>query len=479
MSQNPLSQSPLPPQPTQSGPDLSKSDLIPLLSGRVRLWRSRALIPIAAVTVTSLLLFGWKVQNVHDILKYMYVLTTFVLLMTFVALYVYSGERKNILWYSVPAAITAAQLHYFLGQYIYVFREVLPGKTDTTGFVPTFIGMFFAAGLMEEVLKAVPILLALALALYLRSTGSRGNALTRGLALQGPLDGVLMGAAAGAAFIWIETLLQYVPRQIVQANDPKLGVIMGFLLLFPRIIKGIVGHMGYAGILGYFIGLSVTHPKAAWKLIPIGIVLASLLHAFWNSASELSRDYGSYLAAPLIAIVFLACLMKARQLEASRLGRPVDGQSILAVSPSYGPAPIMPAGIVPPSPPGIAGALAGAATLIERAAGVTSRTTAASPPAPMPASGLAIGTSSARYALAAGVPIDLSALFGPDGVPAGHTGLILPAPGGLAIRNMGAASWSAATPDGAAWTVSPGEDLPAVAGTTLLIGAATIGIGAY
>ncbi|HMO27717.1 PrsW family glutamic-type intramembrane protease [Enterovirga sp.] len=477
-----MPQDPLPPQPPQREPELSRSDLIPVISPKVRLWRSKALIPIVLVTATSLVLFRWgEVKDIRQVLLYMAIVSACLLATMFVALYVYSGERKAIAWYAVPAAITYVQLVYFLGEYIHVFREILPGKTDgVRGFPATFRAMFFGAGLMEEVLKAVPALLALALALALRGNGSPGNVLTRGLALRGPVDGLLTGAAAGAMFIFLETVFQYVPERIGAYKDTKYGVIMGFMLLFPRIIKGVIGHIGYAGISGYFIGLAATHPRHAWKLVPVGIVTAALLHAFWNSADTISTEWGSFIAGPLIALVFLACLMKARQLEASRTGGAIDGQSILALSPGYGPGPIMPAGIVPPAPPGIAGVLAGAATAIERSVGVTSRTTEAPAEPAVPASGLAIGTANVRYALVPNPQVDLSTLFAADGAPPGCTAAIVAMPGGgMAICNTGSVVWSAAMPDGSAQPVHPGQEVPALAGTTLLLGGAVLGIGAY
>lgn len=475
-----MSQDALPRQPVQNKPELSRSDLIPVLSPKVKLWRSKALLPILLVTVTSLVLFRWgEVTNTKQVIAYMATVAGCLLLTMFIALYVYAGEKKNILWYAIPAAITYVQLSYVLNGYIWFFREVLPGNLRNMGkgFLSDFVTMFFAAGLMEEVLKAVPVLLALAVALAMQ--GRPNNWLTRGIALQGPVDGLLMGAAAGATFILLETVYQYVPTQFGAYKDVQYGVIRGFMLLFPRVIKGVIGHIGYAGIAGYFIGLAATHPKHAWKLVPLGILVATVLHAFWNSADTLSPVWGAYVAGPLTAIVFLACLMKARQLEASRTGGAIDGQSILALSPGYGPGPIMPSGIVPPPPPGVAGALASAATAIERSVGVTSRTTQAAPAA-VPPAGLAIGTSSARYALAPNPHVDLSALFVADGAPPGCTGAVVAMPGGgLAICNTGSVVWTAAMPDGSSRPVQAGQEVAALPGTTLLLGRAVVGIGAY
>lgn len=475
-------QMPLPPAPPSRDADLRLSEVIPFRSSKIRIWGSRALLPVIVVAGATVALFGFSFKTYADIRLYMNVVAAVILLLTFLVLYIYAGERKNILWYAFPAFVTALQLEYLIGPYIHVFREILPGNTDAKGFGPAFVGMFFGAGLMEEMLKGVPILFGLAVALLIRAYPSASNLVTRGLAVQGPLDGLLMGAAAGAAFIMIETMTMYVPSTIGKVQDASLGHLMGFVLMIPRVMKSVVGHMGYAGIFGYFIGLAATHPRSAWKLVLFGLLVSSVLHAFWNSAGELSRDYGPYVSAALIGFTFFACLLKARQLEASRVGGYIDGRSILALSPEVAPAPVVPGGIVPPAPSGVAGAFTGAATALERTIGVTAHTTpvAAAPAAPVPESGVAIGTPDLRYALVPGLPIDLSALFGGVGAPPGYQGAILAgADGSLALVNTGPAAWSVVRPDGSRTTVPSGAYLEVRPGTSLLVGGATLAIAAY
>jgi RsiW-degrading membrane proteinase PrsW (M82 family) len=43
------------------------------------------------------------------------------------------------------------------------------------------------------------------------------------------------------------------------------AVAMGMMLLLPRVFGGLVGHMAYSGLFGYFIGLSVIRPKQMWQ----------------------------------------------------------------------------------------------------------------------------------------------------------------------------------------------------------------------
>lgn len=489
---------PMPPLPQQPYPDdaLTTSELMPFRSKKISIWRSRALIPLAATALTCVLLFSvmGSIRGEAEILTYMRIVACFLVFAMFVGMYFYVGESKHMLWYVIPVVITWAQMLFLLRPYIFVFRTLLPGSMEGPGFVPAFIGMLFGAGLMEELLKAVPALIGLVIALRLRKTRRPGNFLTRGLALEGPVDGLLVGAAAGAAFILFETLLQYVPNTIntVMQNtkgDQGIALLFGFMLLLPRVLNGIIGHMAWAGISGYFIGLAVSHPRALPKLLLVGWLLPATLHGFWNSADQLLGKAGSYVSALLSLFFFIACILKAKQLEVSRLGGPIDGRSILAVSPAPGAAPAAPAGIVPPSAPGLAGILTAITTAVEKLVGFTARTTVPTPgtvtagppaPAPIPESGLSIGNGSVRYALAPDQEIDFSALFGSAGVPAGYAGLIVAAPGGgMDIRNTGSAPITVAAPDGAISAVPAGSAFRAAAGARLVLGSASLDIQAY
>ncbi|MGE0420023.1 MAG: PrsW family glutamic-type intramembrane protease, partial [Acetobacteraceae bacterium] len=135
-----------------------------------------------------------------------------------------------------------------------------------------------------------------------------------------------------------------------KGND--LGAFgLGLMLLFPRVINGLAGHMAYAGIFGYFIGLAVIRPRKAPLLLLIGWLTAAILHALWNSTGTIS-EYINYLVAAGTVVVLIACLLKARQIEASIFGRSVETSgSIIVGAPGsgsvYGMAP-------PPVPPPVA-----------------------------------------------------------------------------------------------------------------------------
>lgn len=481
-----MAEPPLP--PIASSDALTRSELLPLGSTRINILRSRALVPFVLTGATCVGLF-YAIMHIpgYKISVYMNILATFIVFMMFLGLYLYSGERKNILWYGFPAVLVALQLEFTFRYYYFVTRQWLPGDTKTAQdtFPGQFVANVFGPGFSEEFLKAGALFIGLALATWLRRSHSRGNVLTRGLALEGPIDGMLMGAASGGAFILIETMAQYVPNAMRAATTPAAGAAQGLMLLIPRVLNGVVGHMAYAGIFGYFAGLAVSHPRATFRLLGLGFVLAALLHGFWNSSSFLSPTSGLGMSAFLTGTIYFACFMKARQLEASRLGLPVDGRSILALTPHLAVGPPRAAGIVPPTPTGVAGALSGVATAFERSIGVTARTTTPPPGGfpgspGIPPSGLSIDGGDARYALEAGRPLDFTTLFASAGVPPGCIGAVVAAPeGGLQIRNTGSATWAVLRQDGSAATIAPGGTVRPLDGMKLVLGHATIGIHAY
>ncbi len=202
--------------------------------------------------------------------------------------------------------------------FILVFRDILPGNLPNQGEVVSlmslFIRMFFGAGLMEELLKAIPVLGLYFLGLLLRSPWRER------IGVWEPLDGILLGTASAVGFTLIETLGQYVPGLIdnitLQAGE-EAGQLLGLQLLIPRILGSVVGHMAYSGYLGYFIGLSVLKPSKRWRILGIGYICAATLHALWNATG--------YVSPLLLAVVgilsytFLAAaILKARALSPTR-----------------------------------------------------------------------------------------------------------------------------------------------------------------
>jgi len=146
-----------------------------------------------------------------------------------------------------------------------------------------------------------------------------------------PLDGILLGAASSVGFTLLETLGDYVPRQlhiVIQQTGTEsglwIGQYLGLELLIPRILGEIAGHMAYSGYFGYFIGLSVLKPHRRWQILGIGYLSAATIHTFWDSVDAFTNNNVqlSIFLHSLIGIVaylfLMAAILKARQLSPTR-----------------------------------------------------------------------------------------------------------------------------------------------------------------
>lgn len=223
-------------------------------------------------------------------------------------------------WVLLGCALATSSLLVspLLPLFIIIFRDILPGSLPHEGEVVSFmslsIRMFFGAGLMEELLKALPVLAAFLLGRLLRSPWREQ------IGVWEPLDGILLGTASAIGFTLLETLGQYVPDIIdnvtFQAGDSS-GELLGLQLLIPRLLGSVAGHMAYSGYFGYFIGLSVLKPSRVWQILIIGYFCASALHALWNATGFVSALLLA--GVGVLSYAFLAAaILKARALSPTR-----------------------------------------------------------------------------------------------------------------------------------------------------------------
>lgn len=291
----------------------SKSQLFPLLSHWSELRQKTFLVP---VTVTVVFVMGMFATL--GTLVYLGLLALYLTGAGYYFIYRLCGKDKPW-WLSLGAALMTMLILVspLLSLFIFIFRDLLPGHIpgeESTGFVTLLVSMFFGAGLMEELLKALPVLGAYWL-------GSRLSSPWRErVGVWEPLDGIVLGTASAAGFTLLETLGQYVPgitQEIASQHGEGVGYFVGLQLLIPRIVGAVAGHMAYSGYLGYFIGLSALKPASRWQVLGVGYFSAAGLHALWNSADAFGVWF-SVLVGSLSYIFLAAAILKARQISPTR-----------------------------------------------------------------------------------------------------------------------------------------------------------------
>ncbi len=437
--------------------DASMSELMPFRSSKIKLWKSPLFYLLLIAGGASVLMFGMGgaiigSPNAQGFGAYMafVILTVFViLLMLQMSIYAYARSDRSIWPFMIAYVVVCVQMMTPIIQpYFFVFRKLLPGDiqiTEQTPFLTAFVSMWFGAGMMEELLKGVPILLGAWLAVNAAKHPQwTSKPWFRLLQVRGPLDGVLMGAFAGAAFIFIETATQYVPMtamNVAKQSDYGTGLAAGLLLLVPRVIGG-ASHIAYSIIFGYFIGLGVIRPRQFWKLVGIGYLASCLIHALWNSVGQISPML--YWVVSLAgAIIAGAMILKARQIDASELGRENFSSGSILVERSPAAPAARPTGNIPPVP---------------------SPAPAAAPRASASADGrpLALDVEGLIIPLRGGSAVDLGVEPALGGRGQGVSGQVVPHPtraNVLGLRNTGAVAWTARLRNGSQQTIANGQNV--------------------
>jgi RsiW-degrading membrane proteinase PrsW (M82 family) len=275
---------------------------------------------------------------------------------TFASLYfIYRLVGKNKSWLILAGAMafTAYFLWlfstrgYFGWMYEFFHNDLAGGDPDDNGpFLQLFMRHFLGTGFFEETVKAIPVLLLAFAGRYMTPT-TRSR-----IGVDEPLDGILVGAAAGGGFAIIETLCQYVPNYLavvwlkmglllngvsgeavkpfvaklnvqqlyhfIQLGSAVLKTDPGIGFLIERSLDLSFGHMAYSGYFGYFIGLSVLKPEQRWKILAIGLVSASIPHALWDSVASLDILPLQAACALFSYAVLAAAILKAREISPNR-----------------------------------------------------------------------------------------------------------------------------------------------------------------
>tara|TARA_B100000959_G_scaffold253969_1_gene285294 strand:- start:36 stop:581 length:546 start_codon:yes stop_codon:yes gene_type:complete len=169
-------------------------------------------------------------------------------------------------------------------------------------FSEQFMGHFVGAGLMEELFKSIPVWVVIFF-------GSRFENLNLPGFVNGKLNptiAILIGTASAVAFIILETLGQYVP-----SIDDPFDLAYGLMLLIPRFITGMAGHVGWSGIFAYYIALGFYYKRVNVVYPLIGWILSAFLHGLWN-ATGVSSLLISTSVAVITFVIFIIYLYKSK-----------------------------------------------------------------------------------------------------------------------------------------------------------------------
>ncbi|MFB2968124.1 PrsW family glutamic-type intramembrane protease [Aerosakkonema sp. BLCC-F183] len=301
-------------RPSQTD-SVSFTQLFPIFSTGRELTQKAYLLP-GIITVGFVVLMFAAVGNP---MVFNLVLASYLAGSAYYFVYQLCGKHKPW-WVLVACALVTVLilLSPLLPLFIVIFRQILPGSLPTNFENLTFpillLRMFFGAGLMEELLKALPVLGAYLLGRRLPP------AWREKIGVVEPLDGILLGTSSAVGFTLMETLGQYVPQIIRDATfqvGEGVGELVGLQLLIPRILGSVAGHMAYSGYLGYFIGLSSLKPRRRWQILSIGYLSAAVLHALWNATGIIS-PFVLALVGVLSYAFLTAAILKARALSPRR-----------------------------------------------------------------------------------------------------------------------------------------------------------------
>lgn len=152
------------------------------------------------------------------------------------------------------------------------------------------IGTSLVAPVVEESAKGLGVLLIFLL--------RRRN-------LDGPVDGIVYAAMTAGGFAFVENILYF-----GKAIDtlPQVFMLRGILSPF--------AHVLFTAAIGIALGIAARHRnRATWLLtLPIGWLVAVVLHAVWNTAAMTSAFFGFYVVVQIplfvIAVLLVAWLRR-------------------------------------------------------------------------------------------------------------------------------------------------------------------------
>ena len=344
----------------------TRSQLIPVLSKWQDIGKKSELAPMIVTLVTVLLLFmtldsgliSYPYRYVENgdtyggtvfTSWYLMILCLYLMMLSLYFIRRLAGKDKSWLLLGAAGVFTAYLLYLsmtegVLGWMYTFFHGSLAGgqPTNKDAFTQTFVKHFLGTGFYEEMFKAIPLFVIAIASPYMP------DAIRSKFGIEEPLDGILLGAASGGGFAFTETIGQYISNHLVlcwkdaavhmagtvssfhgKLTDKQIYLLIGeashalgwqpgVSLLIPRSLGEAFGHMAYAGCFGYFIGLAVMKKEQRWKVLAIGLISSSLLHAAWDSVASLDSNVLLGIVGIISYAVLAAGILKAREISPNR-----------------------------------------------------------------------------------------------------------------------------------------------------------------
>jgi RsiW-degrading membrane proteinase PrsW (M82 family) len=435
-----------------------KSTLLPIASNNITFDRGYLVVALATAAAVVLLILSRR-----DNYAFATILAYYVTFIQCVVIYYLCGRRE--LWPSMIGVFAfsyvALMMTSLFGNTVGPFRpQWVLAMMESPNMAARFIGHFIGAGAAEEFFKALPLFGLAILGLLCKS----GPAHLRAISLTEPLDGIVLGVAAGAAFGLVEAVYVYYPDVFTSTanrlqghpDDVRrlTGMMNAFQNVIVRLIGGVGGHMAYSGYFGYFIGLAVLRPKSAPLYLAIGFLTVCTLHGAWNAAVDTQPLLG--MVVSFIGIAFLiSAILKARRVS------PTRSQNFATVA-------FPAAGVTPVAPPPVPAATA------KPAPAATPRNDIMSEKAPPRAAGtLVLKIGPVECVVKSGVKIE-PRMLGAAGAGRGRQPIaeVVAGEGAsrCALKNLGERPWRARSSAGTSTEVVMGQAVALAAGTVIDFG---------
>jgi RsiW-degrading membrane proteinase PrsW (M82 family) len=265
----------------------SYTELNPLKAMRPQLVKKGYIIP-ACLGILGM--FGMMYELVSGAKnEFWFIAACFVVVGELGLIYALCGKRKPW-WLMAGTVVATAVLLKLCEHFVGSLNDLLIFKYDK-------LTVLIGPGIVEELFKSIPVFALAAFAINSRDRWAKIIGVTE------PLDGILIGSAAGFGFALAETFLQYSGS--------------GELIMW-RFLSDIFGHAAYSGYFGYFIGLAAMRRRDSFRTILIGLGFSFLVHNAWDFFAANEITLGLIPVAVLSYAGFVAAILKARQISPSR-----------------------------------------------------------------------------------------------------------------------------------------------------------------